>query len=197
MKNTKLCPKCNRTLSIENFYKNGNGRYGTWCKDCCKLDVKIRNLNKPRKYWISDDGTQKLCPKCKRILPIEFFHRDRTHKNGHRSHCKDCMKQELHKYASEHREEAREKARNSWYKHKVKFLEMYGGKCKCCGITDEVFLTIDHINGQEGIHPKECWSKAYKDAINNYDPTKYRILCFNCNMAYRFNRTCPHQIKEK
>jgi hypothetical protein len=81
-----------------------------------------------------------------------------------------------------------EKLRNS-------FLEMYGGRCVCCGETEPTFLTIDHVQGQVGVFKKEASSTAMRKAIKNYDPTHYRILCMNCNSAVRFGRTCPHQIK--
>ena len=31
---TKTCPKCGRTLPIENFYKRSNGKIFTYCKVC-------------------------------------------------------------------------------------------------------------------------------------------------------------------
>ena len=35
----------------------------------------------------------KVCTKCKKILPISRFHKDRHHKDGRRYECKDCRKE--------------------------------------------------------------------------------------------------------
>lgn len=78
------------------------------------------------------------------------------------------------------------------------FLEMYGSKCECCGETTPLFLAIDHINGQKGIHRtrKENGYPAYKKAIVKLDKSKYRILCHNCNFATRYEGSiCPHKLK--
>ena len=72
-------------------------------------------------------------------------------------------------------------------------------KCKCCGELEEMFLTIDHINGGGGKERKR---------FNNSHPSYYRwlalspkmpgyqVLCFNCNIVKGFNKICPHQKKK-
>jgi hypothetical protein len=73
------------------------------------------------------------------------------------------------------------------------FLEMYGGKCECCGETIEPFLTIDHIKGQKGISKKERGIESYRKACAEYRPDLYRIFCMNCNFATRHGNICPHR----
>jgi hypothetical protein len=188
MNKTKLCRKCHTELPKTEFYRESKSKDGlySYCKKCSyhykphpKLLVKYR--------------TEKVCPQCKRLLSVSEYHKDKSNSDGHRSACKKCVRKDLKIYARQHSEEARIRAKENWYKYKRAFLNAYGDKCACCGETEPVFLTIDHINGQAGIKIKDCWTKAYKDAVLKYDPSKYRILCFNCNMAYRFGRTCPHQ----
>ena len=41
---TKTCPKCGRTLPIENFYKKSNGQIYTYCKECAKMYNKERSM---------------------------------------------------------------------------------------------------------------------------------------------------------
>lgn len=72
------------------------------------------------------------------------------------------------------------------------FLFMYGNACQCCGETCERFLCLDHINGQAG-KKREHSGTAYSKAIASYQPDLYRILCWNCNSAVRYGRTCPHK----
>jgi hypothetical protein len=74
------------------------------------------------------------------------------------------------------------------------FLKMYGNKCACCGEFEREFLVLDHVKGQIGIE-RESYNTAFRNAIKQFDPEKYRVLCHNCNMATRWGRTCPHQRK--
>lgn len=67
----------------------------------------------------------------------------------------------------------------------------YGGACRCCGLTDAAFLTLDHVSrydgtGPRGGHPLYLWAKA-----NGYPPS-LRVLCLNCNFALGKFGYCPH-----
>ena len=46
MKNTqtKTCPRCGRTLPIENFYKRSDGYVYAYCKECSKMYNKERSM---------------------------------------------------------------------------------------------------------------------------------------------------------
>ena len=46
MKNTqtKTCPRCGRTLPIENFYVSKDGKTYSYCKECSKAYNKKRNM---------------------------------------------------------------------------------------------------------------------------------------------------------
>lgn len=46
--NTKTCPKCGRTLSIENFYKYKDGKPYSYCKECVKVCNAARRIPPPR-----------------------------------------------------------------------------------------------------------------------------------------------------
>lgn len=122
-------------------------------------------------------------------------------------------KESTHKYDNAHKERAREYQKKHYAQYKDRkaqlyqeryqkargtFLEMYGGKCECCGETESLFLAIDHIQGQKGVHrtKKENGYPAYKKAILKLDRSMYRILCHNCNFATRYEGSvCPHQLK--
>lgn len=78
-------------------------------------------------------------------------------------------------------------------------FEAYGGyKCACCGETEPMFLSIDHIdnNGAE-----ERRSGLYAGSgIGFYQwlrksgfPPGYQVLCMNCNTGKHKNGgVCPH-----
>lgn len=125
----------------------------------------------------------------------------------------ESRKEYFRKYYSDNKDKIKEYSRNYYKKYytgknqssarekviianrilKSKFLEMYGGKCQCCGITTYEFLCLDHIQGRNRKYKNETGNVAYRRAIEEYDPTEYRILCANCNAATRFGRTCPHK----
>ena len=88
---------------------------------------------------------------------------------------------------------------------RIDALTQYSGgtpKCACCGEEGLVFLTIDHIHGngseERRARTKELGyapsgnSLVYWLKKNDY-PEGYQILCYNCNMAKRNNKQCPHQ----
>jgi len=76
-------------------------------------------------------------------------------------------------------------------------LQIYGNKCACCGESNRLFLTLDHINGggyaeRKALknYPFRCVGKATREP----DRSKYQILCFNCNCGKnRNNGICPHK----
>lgn len=74
----------------------------------------------------------------------------------------------------------------------------YGGaRCACCGITDERFLTIDHLHGGGYKHRQEIrrngeGSNFYRWLQKHNYPEGYRVLCMNCNYAYGHFGSCPH-----
>jgi len=80
-----------------------------------------------------------------------------------------------------------------------KFIEMYGGKCACCGESEPGFLTLEHKNGTGGDIRKSKNTNnnqgEYIEACKEYRPDKYEILCYNCNLAKRRLGYCPHTKK--
>ena len=111
--------------------------------------------------------------------------------------CKECYDKE-NKYRPFNRYKERTKLKNRIYL-------AYGGYiCNCCGETEPLFLTIDHVNNDGANHRREL-SKDGKagdsQAVyrwiekNNY-PIGFQILCHNCNSGkFRNGGICPHKIR--
>lgn len=107
-------------------------------------------------------------------------------------------------------EETRSAALRSYYKRsrevKAEMIEVYGGKCACCGESNPAFLTLDHKDGRPPAHRRsdnygsrnnktgfKLWMIARKEGW----PDTYQILCFNCNCARANNGgVCPHRALE-
>jgi|ERR1700676_1740996 len=98
--------------------------------------------------------------------------------SGGRTHCDLCRK----KIADRRR------------RRKQVVIDTYGGKCKCCGISNFEFLSIDHINNdgakdrQQGITSQKLITKIIRDGF----PDLYQVLCYNCHLALSYFGFCPH-----
>lgn len=81
----------------------------------------------------------------------------------------------------------------------------YGGKCACCGETERLFLSIDHINNDGAEHRRSINPKAvsngkgvgvYHWLRKNGYPEGFQVLCMNCNCGKARNGgVCPHQSR--
>lgn len=75
-------------------------------------------------------------------------------------------------------------------RHQV--IQMLGGKCIKCRISDERVLQIDHINGGDRQDTKRYKNRIsfYRDILKTKDDKNYQVLCANCNWIKR------HENKE-
>ena len=78
----------------------------------------------------------------------------------------------------------------------------YGGYiCKCCGETEPMFLSIDHIenNGaaerRSGVY-RGSGSAFYAWLKKQGFPPGYQVLCMNCQVGKHKNKgVCPHRSR--
>jgi len=98
-------------------------------------------------------------------------------------------------YYKNNKEKHNKASLDRYYKLRKEVIEMYGGKCTCCGEEHEAFLALDHVNdgGQKHRKQRSIYG-VYKDALAANDPKEFRVLCHNCNMAYHTCGICPHQL---
>jgi hypothetical protein len=76
----------------------------------------------------------------------------------------------------------------------------YGGyKCACCGESEPMFLSIDHIDNNGATERKSGLYAGsgygfYQWLRKNKFPLGYQVLCMNCNTGKHKNGgVCPHQ----
>lgn len=75
----------------------------------------------------------------------------------------------------------------------------YGGwRCACCGESERLFLSIDHIDGN-GRKMREIHGQTgmfYRWLKKCGYPPGFQILCINCNFGKHQNGgVCPHQVR--
>lgn len=96
-----------------------------------------------------------------------------------------------------HPDRQREYERKRTEKWWARLCKVYGNGCECCGETNKMFLTLAHRNNDGAKERKEIGRHPrvmMKRAIDLADPTRYMILCFNCNCgAARNDGVCPHK----
>ena len=89
---------------------------------------------------------------------------------------------------------------NSLLKNEV-FIAYGGWICACCGETEKLFLTIDHVNNNGSEQRKNGdYSRSsaafYRWLRKNKFPDGYQVLCMNCNFGKHHNGgTCPHKVR--
>lgn len=123
---------------------------------------------------------KKLCDKCNGKI------------QGDHTKCENCRKI------------ARAACLKSNAKTKAECFAVYGGKCTCCGESQLVFLTIDHVNGNGSAHRRELakenksrgrdfgGARMYRWLKRQGWPAGFQVLCWNCNVAKRQLGRCPH-----
>ncbi len=108
------------------------------------------------------------------------------------------LRLENKRWRENNRELANERSRIAKKKYEVRckklVFEHYGEKCDCCGEGEQIFLTIDHINGGGTRHRKKIGNKICVWLFKNNFPKGFQTLCFNCNWGKHINGgVCPHK----
>jgi hypothetical protein len=162
------------------------------------------------------------CTKCREEKPatLEFFYRQTWKANGQtvvglHSECKVCSRKRTRTYYHDPKNKDRIKRHDKEYRRawcaKIKDIVFrhYGGWiCACCGETEPLFLTLDHINNDGNEFRKRIVSKkgydrgagsggfTYAYLYRHNFPPGYQVLCSNCNHGKRMNKgVCPHKEK--
>lgn len=86
---------------------------------------------------------------------------------------------------------------------KSRVFAAYGGyRCVCCGETEPLFLTLDHIKNDGGKFRKEKLGSRTKAGCHTYRwleknnfPPVVQVMCMNCQHGKLMNAgVCPHQV---
>ena len=153
---------------------------------------------------------KKKCNGCLEWLDISLFGRFKEKRRYDvvqyvNSKCKVCAGKRMSKWSKDNRESIYAK----WLVKKESYLkqirEGYGGKCACCGESNPLFLTIDHVNNDGyKIRPRNKKGVAvanersghyYVRIIKEGFPSYLQLLCWNCNCGKARNKgICPHKI---
>lgn len=95
---TKRCSACAEEKPFDGYRSDRSRPDGkdSWCKQCrMRRDREMgRVKGVERKRTVHVDGVpHKNCSRCKRLLPLDAYHRDRTNNDGRSPSCRDCRMQ--------------------------------------------------------------------------------------------------------
>lgn len=84
-------------------------------------------------------------------------------------------------------------------------FDFFGDKCACCGETERMFLSVDHINNDGNIQRKQTtdggrdmYRKLTNAILAGNPPKDLQLLCRNCNWGKHVNGgVCPHTLRSK
>jgi hypothetical protein len=124
---------------------------------------------------------------------------------GYRAHkCVECYRKLSRERTAanyeKHRDKRLETMRTRYSNHKQKVLSYYGDRCLCCGESEPLFLTIDHIENDGAAHRKRAGFTSHHNIygwlVRNKFPSGFQVLCMNCNQGkHRNGGVCPHVKK--
>ena len=154
---------------------------------------------------IPSEALKKVCTKCgqSKHAEKEFYSRgDGTRQ----AQCIDCHKLRTHdnRQARLLTARAQEREYMLWRRLVIKeaVFQAYGGwQCACCGETERLFLTLDHVENNGAEERRKISGKRTSAGYQTYTvlfrqdfPSGYQVLCMNCQHGKRMNQgICPHQ----
>ena len=143
------------------------------------------------------------CKNCHTDKPEQYFFKNKSAKNGYDSSCKKCRYIKNVEWRKNNIEKSRILNRKSQDKRRVELriaaIQAYGGKCECCGESEILFLTLEHINGVPKIDRMANGKRKRTVDIlrrlerEGWPKTDHTILCFNCNCSKGIYGSCPHK----
>lgn len=203
------CRKCLKDFEVTKFgeYKLRSGKI-TRRKTCQLCMNEIGQTYRHKLIGKQFEGMNKQCKYCEILKPINQFEPARSKcqdcRQSDRQRSAKCSKESI-RYATEwnknHPERRRKTALNYYYKLQNSAILAYGGyKCACCGVTEPLFLNLDHVRNDGKSHREMLGTlggaKLYKWLRDNNYPEGFQVLCSNCNHGKSRNKgICPHQVK--
>jgi len=74
-------------------------------------------------------------------------------------------------------------------------IKAYGGRCVCCGLSNNKYLQLDHKENDGAEHKRKIFGHCrgrnmYRWAYKNNFPDLLQLLCANCHQAKTFHGEC-------
>ena len=136
-----------------------------------------------------------LCRRCDVVLTEENFSPgQRRWKNRV---CIPCNRKYQLEHFRKHRDRYCQTQRERNARYRAEMIAAYGGRCMCCGESEETFLTVDHVNNDGHRYRGQTvrggtglcnWLRKF-----GYPKDGFQLLCWNCNAGKALRGACPHE----
>lgn len=87
----KRCSCCGKFKALK-YFSHDNARTDTYRSTCKFCDANSQKASRKKIQYVSVEFKQ--CSECGRVKPIAEFGLDKTKKDGHRSYCLECMREQ-------------------------------------------------------------------------------------------------------
>jgi hypothetical protein len=213
---TMFCTGCGWELDEDNWYPSFQKRGYHKCRTCHRGDVRAAfcaTCATPLQGGrCSTCDAERPCARCGVKLTDENWAPSFKKRNVAR--CKLCHKALVDDWSARNPDNARqrearwrarnpnhgkeyyrnnvedfaERARRNLWQYKIAALNMLGGKCTVCGITDMRVLQINHTNGG-GVQEKRFGMDMYSAIVKGTRTTDdLDVRCANHNLLYEYER---------
>ena len=177
-----ICLACNEDKQNDCFSPDAKRKTGhhPYCKPCKSLKMRAkRHVRKDHRELVLS-RTEKKCPRCKEVKPLDSYHRDSGNLDGLNNYCKLCI--------------SITKKRN--IKHKVSqsdiklnLMQLIGGKCCHCGLEPSTewptnCFDFHHVDRSQKSFPlgRRMYSLSESDIkLTREEVLKCILLCANCH----------------
>ncbi len=195
---TRTCAKCDTEKPIEEFRMVQHWRL-RYCKQCERKQMMEHHHRTWDEYYpkhqeVRKQRTREYYHGVAKPRNLEQFGKCATPEQAARTIRVRAENKVATGYAKTEKE--REQSRAHFLELRTKALSLYGGKCECCGESRYDMLTFDHK--PDVIHETKIRGVALVYEVireferSGYPNSKYRILCWNCNLSYGLYGYCPH-----
>jgi hypothetical protein len=185
---TKECSRCHLVKPIGEFHHSKGRKDGHVCHcKTCRAEYK-------KKY---DDNNRET----KRAKSREYYKKNKEKIQAFCHTPEYRAKERVWKKAYLKRPDVKEKSRKRGIAFRQKVLQeafAFFGPCACCGESNPMFLSLDHINGngseerRNGLYTITILEKLRREGWPEDAKKMYRFLCYNCNFTIGHYGYCPH-----
>jgi hypothetical protein len=206
----RVCRVCSETKPIVQFTLRNRGERTNTCRKCKKqgrkrgiLPAQPTNVVQTKgvdcrtfaEVYAGKDADHRICRKCGVEKTLGEF---RRHRPGYPlsytciecwDNTKDGKCRRCGGFLVDGKcQRCKEADKRKHQKIRVAVLRFFGNKCACCGISESIFLTLDHVNNDGNEHRRKVgqnriYRLAYYDIMKGTQPVGLQLLCWNCNSA--------------
>ncbi len=216
---TRICKVCHIDKPIEEFPKlQGKWRYRA-CKKCYYTLHRGKIIDSAKRYYAGHKPgvLAKLHTKYfagygeirKKRSKKYYKEQSANNREVYGTACSPSRLADVREYNTSKRTDnkmidgyakppqTREQERLHYIELRKQALTYYGGKCECCGEPRCDMLTFDHkIQTKHKVRGVALTYGVIREyEKSGYPNAKYRVLCWNCNIARGFYGYCPHKTQ--